>query len=57
MKRQPIRHADIMVEKLVSGGWLLSVIHDGRRIASRHFDYTLREAKSRFIADIKAGAV
>jgi hypothetical protein len=42
------------VEGLHSGGWLLAVVHDGRRIAARYFDYTLREAKARFLADVRA---
>jgi hypothetical protein len=50
------RQRDITAEPLASGGWLLAVMHDGRRIAARYFDYTLREAKARFLADIKAGA-
>lgn len=52
-----IRQRDVTAERLHSGGWLLAVVHDGRRIAARYFDYTLREAKARFLADIKAGAV
>jgi len=49
------RAKEVSAEKMTSGGWLLAVLHDGRRIHSRYFDYTLREAKQRFIADIRAG--
>lgn len=49
-----IRQRDVTVERLHGGGWLLAVVHDGRRIAARYFDYTLREAKARFMADVRA---
>ncbi len=52
-----LRQRDVSAERLTGGGWLLAVMHDGRRIAARYFDYTLREAKARFLADVKAGAV
>ena len=52
--KQPKRK-DVSAERLHSGGYLLAVMRDGRRIAARYFDYSLREAKARFLADIKAG--
>ena len=53
--RKAIKHNEITAERLVGGGWRLSVMIDGRLVSRRYFDYTLREAKSRFIADIQAG--
>ena len=53
--RNAIKHKDISAEKLVSGGWRLSIMTDGRLVSRRYFDYTLREAKRLFIANIQAG--
>jgi hypothetical protein len=48
---------DIIAEKLINGGWRLSIMHDARRVTARYFGYSLREAKRMFLADIKAGAL
>lgn len=52
-----LRQADVACVPLVSGGWLLAVVHDGRRITARYFETSKRAAKVRFLADVKAGAV
>jgi hypothetical protein len=55
VSRAKVRYSDVISERLYNGGWLLAVMHDGRRIVSRFFEYKLRDAKQRFIADIQAG--
>lgn len=48
---------DVTAERLPSGSWLLAVMHDGRRITAVYFYYPLREAKARFLADVRAGLI
>lgn len=55
MSHNTIRAADISAERMRSGGWLLAIMHDNRRIAARYFGYTLRQARAEFLADLRAG--
>lgn len=52
-----LRQRDVSAERLTGGGWRLSAVVGDRLVTGRYFDYTLREAKARFVADARAGAL
>jgi hypothetical protein len=57
MSMARLTQRDVTAERLPSGSWLLAVMHDGRRITAVYFYYPLREAKARFLADVRAGLI
>ncbi len=50
-----LRRRDVSAERLTGGGWRLSALYAGRLVTGRYFDYPLRDAKARFVADVRAG--